>query len=133
MNENANRTMHENAKRTMNENANRTINENANKNIDESAKKNNEGERAKKQMRTQLPNERMVFNGQLGPEPMALAPEHSEINKELCRRRPQNELFCAYLVTMLGYLSWVTCLGSVVVGDLSCVACLGNFKAGATS
>ena len=34
------------------------------------------------------------------------------------------------MVTMLGYLSWVTCLGSLVVGDLSCVACLGNSETG---
>ena len=31
---------------------------------------------------------------------------------------------------MLGHLSWVTCLGSLVVDDLSCVACLGSLVVG---
>ena len=75
MNETAKRTMTGTAKRTVNKNATKTMNENTTKTtVNDNAHK--------KRMGMQIPNERMAFNGQLGPGPWpwAQGPEHREIH-----------------------------------------------------
>ena len=78
------RTMNETAKRTMTETATRTMNETAKTAMNETAKRAMNENANIQRMKTQIPNELMVFNGQLGPGPLfqAQGPEHREIDKE---------------------------------------------------
>ena len=59
--------MNETAKRTTNETAKRTLNETAKKNNNETTERTMYDNVKKRQMRTQILNERLSFNGQLSP------------------------------------------------------------------